>query len=212
MAGQGRESTLDHLIIFVKHPEAGKVKTRLAATVGHPAALAVYEHLLRHTCEVALTVPVNRHVYYGDVVPKSDLWSEAGFDRQRQIQGDLGVRMYQAMEDYFAGGASKVVLIGSDVATISPAHLQAAFDALDTHEVVIGPAKDGGYYLIGLSKSFPEVFNNINWSTHTVLEETIRQVLNAGHSYTLLELLSDVDYEEDLTPELRVYLDQFPRP
>lgn len=186
------------LLIFVKHPIPGQVKTRLAATVGHDTALKVYQELLRFTCGLAQQLRVDKAVFYGNLIPETDVWQEAGFPRYLQKGPDLGSRMQHAFEWASAQGYQKIAVIGSDCAQLTPEILQTAFDALDREDAVIGPAHDGGYYLLGMKDAFPAVFTNKNWSTESVFPDTVSDFQQADKTFFLLPTLSDVDHEADL--------------
>jgi len=199
------------LIVFVKNPIQGNVKTRLAATVGHEKAAEVYIELLKHTKKVIkkllesapTSVQFRVNVYYGDYVNSNDLWSELPVNKYLQSEGDLGERMKNAFKAEFVAGASQVVIIGSDCLMLRPRHIKNAMDELGTVDVVIGPATDGGYYLLGMKQLHPFLFENKSWSQSTVLEETLTDLTekklgdNTQLSYSLLETLSDVDTWED---------------
>jgi rSAM/selenodomain-associated transferase 1 len=183
-------------LIFIKNPELGKAKTRLAATVGAERALSIYRQLLAHTRRVVRAVEARRLLYYSRFVDTQDEWSAAEFDKRLQVAGDLGLRMQQAFAEAFAEGGGPVLIIGSDCAELSPAIIEEAFRQLETHDIVIGPARDGGYYLLGMRTFTPAVFQDMEWSTAEVLQQTLARIPE-GHSYFLLPTLSDVDTEAD---------------
>lgn len=189
-------------LTFVKSPQLGKAKTRLAATIGAAKALEVYEALLQHTCSVLLESPGDKMVFYAEKISHDDLWSEAGFKKDLQPEGDLGDRMKKAFQTGFAMGYEKVVIIGSDCYDLQIHHLQEAFQALEETDLVFGPALDGGYYLMGMKKIHHELFDNKSWSTDKLLGETLETAQQQGLSFHLLEALSDIDYEEDLKGDL----------
>lgn len=183
-------------LIFIKNPELGKAKTRLAATVGAERALSIYHQLLAHTRRVVRAVEARRLLYYSRFVDTRDEWSAAEFDKRLQAAGDLGARMQQAFAEAFAEGGGPVLIVGSDCAELSPAIIEEAFRQLETHDIVIGPARDGGYYLLGMRTFTPEVFTDIAWSTAEVLQQTLARIPD-GYTYFLLPTLSDVDTEAD---------------
>ena len=184
------------LITFIKNPERGKVKTRLAKTVGADRALAIYKALMEHTRKIAVALPVNRLLFYSQRINYSDAWLAKDFQKQLQAAGDLGVKMQTAFQYAFQAN-QQVVIIGSDCASLTPDIVQEAFDQLAEHAFVIGPALDGGYYLLGMNRFYPSVFEGIEWSTPTVLDDTIQRIKALEQSYYLLAALSDIDYEED---------------
>ena len=180
------------LIIFIRNPEPGKVKTRLAAAVGDERALASYRELLDLTRRAALGSEAEKYLWYSHFVDKADGWPESDFRKMLQQGEDLGDRMAYAFETALADH-DKAVIIGSDCPYLSPVLLDEAFELLDDSDFVIGPATDGGYYLLGMNRFAPEVFQGIEWSTDTVFRETVARIRQSGADYEVLPLLSDVD-------------------
>jgi len=185
------------LLIFIRNPQLGKVKTRLARTVGDQEALRIYQILLEKTRSAALRVQAERWLFYSDFIEKNDGWPETDFFKKIQANGDLGERMEQAFRTAFEAGANKAVIIGSDCPQLTGETLQMAFDELDKADFVLGPVPDGGYYLLGMKRLEPSVFRDIEWSTEMVRTQTLEKVQAAGMSCALLPVLSDVDTEED---------------
>ncbi|SIT85418.1 TIGR04282 family arsenosugar biosynthesis glycosyltransferase [Pontibacter indicus] len=194
------------LMLFVRNPELGKVKTRLAASVGPETALDIYLHLLRHTRDITQHLPLDKVVYYSEKVEEDDIWPATLYLKKLQHpDGDLGEKMKAAFEAAFAEGYTSVVIIGSDCPQLTPDIINQAFEALKTNEVVIGPALDGGYYLLGMRKLYHDLFQNKRWSTEHVFPDTIADIERLHLRHTLLPYLSDVDELEDLQanwPEL----------
>lgn len=186
------------LMIFIKNPVEGEVKTRLGASIGSTNALQIYKKLLAHTRDIALNVETDRQVWYSSMIDRRDSWNKEQFDKKLQNGSDLGERMSAAFQKAFEGGYEKVVIIGSDCADITIHHITKAFQALDTNDAVIGPSKDGGYYLLGISKYNPEIFIGISWSTPEVFEQTVGSFDDQELSYSVLEVLNDIDTIEDL--------------
>ena len=185
------------LIIFIKNPEKGKVKTRLAKTLGDEKALAAYHDMLKHTRETTSQVDSHRALYYSSFVDTNDDWSNADFHKVVQVQGDLGHKMASAFQDLFAQGFQEVLIIGSDCLNLKPQHLEQAFRMLKHEDFVLGPANDGGYYLLGMRSFEPSVFKNKTWSTETVLSSTLEDIQNLSKTVHLLPELIDVDNESD---------------
>ena len=185
-----------HLIIFIKNPELGKAKTRIAKTMGDEKALAIYKELLQHTLDTTLKVDCERHLFYSAHINKEDQWSEDDFIKQLQIEGGLGEKIKDAFQRVMKT-ADACLIIGSDCGDMSKDILDQAFSALQKHDVVLGPTFDGGYYLLGVSKPDLELFEGVAWSTETVYEQTIAKVKAANASYFELPKLHDIDYEED---------------
>jgi rSAM/selenodomain-associated transferase 1 len=186
------------LILFVKHPIPGQVKTRLAAGIGHEKALAIYQALLQHTLTVSQQVEADTVVFYGNELPDTDLWAEAGLLRVAQRGEDLGERMAHAFRWGFQRGYKRLVLVGSDIAGLNAPDLNQAFVWLETVPAVFGPANDGGYYLVGLREMLPALFENKTWSTDSVLRDSLRDLRVAQFAFRLLPEVADIDTAEDL--------------
>lgn len=188
------------LILFVRHPEPGKVKTRLAKVIGDEKALDVYNLLLNHTRQI--TIPANclKFVYYTDKVIEHDFWTLPGYDKRQQSGIDLGDRMSNAFKELFEQGFKKVIIIGSDCYQLQTEIINQAITALTGVDVIIGPTFDGGYYLLGMSRFIPELFVDKKWSTDQVATQTIETISKLNLSYNLLEKLYDVDEASDLEP------------
>jgi len=185
----------DILLIFQRNAVLGKVKTRLAIGVGAQRALAIYQYLVQHTHQVVseVNVPVGIFVdeELSDGKPAVSQWM------QLQQGKDLGEKMVHAFQETFAQGAARVVLIGTDCPTLRAELLTQAFDHLSQVDLVLGPASDGGYYLVGMKQVQKALFEGIEWSTASVLEETIKRAEIAGLSISFLPELADVDTVAD---------------
>lgn len=184
------------IIIFIKNIEKGKVKTRLAATVGDDQALKIYEALLGHTQKVVRAVDAERFLFYSSFVEDEDEWSSDFFHKKVQSQGDLGSRMSDAFQEVLEK-KEKAIILGSDCASLTPEIVKMALDKLDEYPFVIGPTFDGGYYLLGMNSFEPSVFENIEWSTETVFPKTLLRMASLEKRCFFLPQLSDIDYEED---------------
>ena len=185
------------LLIFIKNPIPGKVKTRLGKSIGHDAAVEVYKKLLKRTREAAIAANCDCHLYYGDYINQQDDWSPKYFEKFLQHSGDLGARMNQAFAQSFERGYSKVLIIGSDCPEMSEAVIHKGFDTLDEADTVLGPATDGGYYLLGM-RSYYNLFEDIAWSTEHVFESTVKKIEANGRSFGKMTEMSDLDTIEDL--------------
>ena len=183
------------IIIFVKNIELGKVKTRLAKTIGNQEAVEVYKLLVQKTEEATKKLSVNKHIYFSDNVISTEWINDF---KTVQKGHDLGERMKNAFKDGFEKGYKNIILIGSDLPEISETILVNAFEALKTKDTVFGPAKDGGYYLVGMKQLHEKLFDNIPWSTTKVFEETLKVLKSQSISLGLLETLNDIDTFEDL--------------
>lgn len=186
------------LIVFTKNPELGKCKTRLAKTIGNKAALEVYKHLLQHTATVTEQIQANKFVFYSESIHKNDIWNDSIFKKKLQQGNDLGDKMKHAFSELFQSGYEKLVIIGSDSFDVKAKHINNAFEALKTNQCVLGPAQDGGYYLLGLNKMLPFIFENKSWSTPKLWTETLNDLKENSVVFTTLEILNDIDTFDDL--------------
>ena len=187
------------LMVFVRNPQLGAVKTRLAATVGDELALEIYMELMRYTAEVTQKVLVDKKVLYSKKIEENDVWGKMNFSKELQTKGNLGHRMENAFTTAFEQGYKKVLIVGSDLYKLKASHIEKALQQLDEKEVVIGPAQDGGYYLLGLKKNILELFCNKSWGTSNLLKETLNDLKTK--SIALMEPLNDIDDFEDLKKE-----------
>ena len=183
------------LIVFVKNSILGKVKTRLAKTIGDMGAFEVYKELVAITEKETQGISVDRHVYFSDVIIPSKWDKDAKFVQEGE---DLGEKMKNAFQHGFNQGYENIVLIGSDLPNISKKIIESGFESLKNNDVVFGPAEDGGYYLIGLSKMNTSIFDNKPWSQSTLLDVTLQQLSEQNSSVDLLVALNDIDTFEDL--------------
>ena len=187
---------MNHLIIFVKKPELGKVKTRLAKDIGEEAALEAYKMLLQHTRNIVNNLDCKITVYYNESILEQDIWNP--LNKEVQSGGHLGKKMQDALSKELDHGANKVVIIGSDCLEISSSVIKEAFEQLNNNDVVIGPANDGGYYLLGLKTLHKELFENKKWSTDTVFIDTIEDITKLNLTHFCLKTLNDIDTKADL--------------
>jgi rSAM/selenodomain-associated transferase 1 len=191
----------DSIIIFVRYPRKGQVKTRLAETTSSEFALNFYklcaENLIRNIKKVP---SVNRCIFYSNKNEKLEVinWLGSKLLFAPQEGDGLGSRMKNAFEKVFSAGSQKVIIVGTDIPELSKEIIMKAFEMLDSYDVVIGPAKDGGYYLLGMKKMNAELFEKIEYSTSSVLSETMTKIKELNLYYHLLPELNDIDTEKDL--------------
>jgi len=188
--------------ILAKYPRAGKVKTRLAKKIGGEGAATIYkivaERVFRNTSSDG-DADFERIIFYSPSKAKGLFESWMPGEKLTSQRGrDIGDIMRNALKDLFDFGASKAVITGVDIPDLDRAIIGDAFLRLDNADVVIGPADDGGYYLIGMSAEYPEIFQGISWSTGKVFDETVRVIERIGLSYSTVRTLSDVDRIEDI--------------
>lgn len=188
-------NTENALIIFVRKPELGKVKTRLAAQIGNERALGIYTRLLEHTISIASTSDIDTFIF---MTEQGEDYKYSNFFTEIQTGANLGERMCNASQNVFKKGYRKVVIIGSDCPGLESSHIEEAFQQLNNYDITIGPAYDGGYYLLGMKKLHTLLFENKNWSTASVLADTIDNITTLSLSSYKLETLRDVDQEQDL--------------
>ena len=184
------------LLVFTRNPELGKVKTRLAKTVGNATALKIYIFLLERTRDIAIKVSADKAVYYSVKVRENDIWDASIFQKHQQVGEDLGIRMLHAFKNGFKAGYEKVIIIGSDLYDLTSETIENAIIALENNEVVIGPAEDGGYYLLGMNSLEEKIFKNKDWGTETVRKDTLEDLKDK--KVFLLGELNDVDIFEDI--------------
>jgi len=198
----------ERLIVFTRFPEAGKTKTRLIPALGAKGAARLQRQMTEHIIATAAKVD-NRpgltiEVYHeGGNTDLMQEWLGPQFSYRPQEPGDLGRRMARAFEETFQGPKGAAVIVGSDIPEISANIIQQAFEGLQKTDLVLGPARDGGYYLIGMNNTIPaetytRLFDDINWGTAQVLSQTLQTARESGLRFILLEPLGDVDRPVDL--------------
>ncbi|GAL63334.1 TIGR04282 family arsenosugar biosynthesis glycosyltransferase [Algibacter lectus] len=183
------------VIVFVKNIKLGKVKTRLAATIGNQGAFDVYTQLVDVTEKAIKTIKADKRIYFSEAVVENTWKNNVKAVQQGESLGD---RMSHAFKQGFEDGYDRIVLIGSDLPDITESQINAGLQALKSNEVVFGPAEDGGYYLVGFSKFHDFVFQNKPWSQDNLLEETLSELKENRVSFSTLETLNDIDTFEDL--------------
>ena len=187
--------------IFAKPPCPGLVKTRLIPDIGADKATRVYRYCLEYTLETVRQSGLEFHLYLSEVCDE-ELFQDEEYSVQKGR--DLGARMFNAIRDLLVTSTDGAIIIGSDCLDITPGHLLHAARTLADHEVVILPALDGGYALIGCTRADPELFRNISWSSDQVLEQTLAHAERLDYRVSLLETVRDIDTLQDLEqyPEL----------
>jgi uncharacterized protein len=191
----------DALAVFVKAPEPGRVKTRLAREIGPGEAAALYRRLGRAVVAQCGSDDHRTVVWFapseGGAAARSWLSGLGVAEFAAQRSGGLGARLAGTFARHFREGAGRVVVIGSDCPDVDRAVVQRAFQALERHALVLGPSEDGGFYLIGLTAPVPGLFRDVPWSTSAVLEQTVRNAERLGLAATMLPTLRDIDTIED---------------
>jgi len=191
-----KQNTQKALIIFTRNPELGKVKTRLATTIGDAAALEVYHKLLEHTVDITQTLKVDKFIFYSEQIQENDHWDTTIYYKELQKGTNLGERMHHAFELLFKKGYRQIIIVGSDIFELTTKNIQEAFTGLDTANFVVGPALDGGYYLLGMNTLNKSLFEHKKWGTSTVLKATLKNL--AHEKVALLATKNDIDTYDDL--------------
>ncbi|MEH2259380.1 TIGR04282 family arsenosugar biosynthesis glycosyltransferase [Nostoc sp.] len=197
-------SSKQHLIIFTRYPEPGRTKTRLIPVLGNVGAANLQREMTEHTIfqvkelQKAIDISVEVRFAGGDSQLMQD-WLGLDLVYQSQGEGDLGLRMVRSLFDAFQSGAEKVIIIGTDCPGVNAQILATAFEKLHAFDLVLGPALDGGYYLIGLRQPIPQLFVNIEWGTAQVFQKTVDIAQKLNLSYVDLLPLADIDRPEDLS-------------
>jgi uncharacterized protein len=191
------------LLIFVKYPEPGKVKTRLAKNIGLENAALLYRKMAEGIIyDLSKLTDYTKIIFFDPPERKSDVmrWLKFnGLSFIAQEGNSLGEKMLNAFSHAFSLGADKAVIIGTDCPQITTQTILRAFEKLEKSEAVIGPSYDGGYYLLGLRRFSREIFHDIDWSTNLVFDQTMKKIRDEGLQSTCLETLRDVDTVEDLS-------------
>lgn len=189
---------MNHLLVFAKAPRVGLVKSRLADSIGQEPACRAYERLLAVLAH-NLTTLQNVTVYHSPPDGVADLRSyfPRHWHYSPQAGDDLGARLTHAVTEAFTAGSTRVCVIGSDCPYLNSEDITAAWTSLDDHDVALGPATDGGYWLIALNKAEPRLFESINWSSNVVLQQTLARARELNLRISLLRELSDVDTASD---------------
>jgi len=200
---------MNAVIVFAKYPHPGKVKTRLGRTLSPEFAAEFYKLVAEHTFDVCLSLPVNEydlHLFYTGSSDEGLLrsWVTGRFHFRLQAGEDLGEKMKDAFRALFNNSYKKVIIIGTDCPEIDADLVVKSFEKLAQNNIVVGPSPDGGYYLLGMDKFYPFLFDEIQWSSGQVFSETIVKARRENLSWSVLPELIDIDTKEDLSKWLKV--------
>ncbi len=195
--------TQQQLIVFTRYPEPGKAKTRLIPALGESGAAALSRQMTEHTLaqvqmlqhQMSVAVEIR---FAGGTTDLMQQWLGQEWMYTPQGDGELGDRLMRSFQNAFASGRHRAIVIGTDCPELDSSQLQAAFQALETYPLVLGPTNDGGYYLIGMNCFLPDLFVDIAWGTSTVLQQTLETAHKLQLAIAQLPMLSDVDYPDDL--------------
>ncbi len=186
------------LSIFVKNLIPGTVKTRLAKDLGIDVAIEIYKELVRITAEATNTLKIDKCVYYSEYIESNDQFDDAKYQKHIQEGKDLGQRMQNCFYDAFELNFDKIILIGSDTPDITDQIISQGFAELDKHDIIIGPAQDGGFYLIGMKEPHENLLNKRTYGHEQVLNELLKEIENRNLSVFKLPTLIDIDVKDDL--------------
>lgn len=186
------------LIVFARNPVLGGGKTRIATEAGEKNALAVYLALLNNMIKIIKPLSCYKYLFIPEI-RDDEYWLTHNFNAVHPQEGkDLGQRMHKAFENVFRKEFKRAVIIGSDCFELNSEIILTAFNQLETHDCVVGPAFDGGYYLLGLKKCLPSIFENIQWSSNKTLTQTLNILAGKHMTHFRLKELHDVDTLEDV--------------
>jgi len=201
---------MNTLIIFIKYPLAGKVKTRLAKDVGESEAARIYSQMAKTIIEnTSDPESYNTIIFYDPPEKEQEIkhWIEkTELQYLPQTGNTLGDRISSAFMKVYSSGADKAVIIGSDCIDVNRETINEAMGSLQDVDVVLGPAEDGGYYLLGLKRHIPEILQEIDWSTDRVLGQTLEKIKEKKLKYELLKTLKDIDTVEDLNGSIEIFV------
>jgi rSAM/selenodomain-associated transferase 1 len=198
------------IIVFTRFPVEGKVKTRLAKNTGNKFAVSFFRACAEHTFKELIKIKETGSDLFLFCSEENEIeqvkqWTGNNFDYYSQQGSDLGLRMYNAFDSVFKKSYKKVIIIGTDAPDVNMNIIQSAISVLDNYSVVIGPANDGGYYLLGIKSKLIDLFSGIEWSTDSVFDTTIEKLNNSKIKYFMLDELTDIDTLEDLQYWLKRY-------
>lgn len=179
---------------MAKNPIKGKVKTRLSVDLGDEATLLLYKKLMSVTRQITTNLDVDKHIFYSDFIDLEDDWESSDYKKHLQIQNkDLGLKMKSAFQTTLKNNISKCVIIGTDCPYITQDIINSAFYKLNDYDAVIGPAVDGGFYLLGVKSIDTLLFDDITWSSNKVLNQLIKNLNKQNLKHYLLQELEDID-------------------
>lgn len=187
-----------NLIVLIKNPKLGHVKTRLAKDIGDEKALKIYHKLLAHTLKIAASTDCKVHVFFSQYIDDQLPHLKDDFNLYIQIGDSLGERIIHAFRTVFDQSTTPTIIIGSDCHEMNSDTIHEACIALRDSDIAIGPANDGGYYLLGMNTFNPVVFDNMIWSTSQVFDQTIENCNKYQLTYSVLKELIDIDTLSDL--------------
>ncbi|MBW4891663.1 TIGR04282 family arsenosugar biosynthesis glycosyltransferase [Mucilaginibacter sp. HMF5004] len=191
------------IIIFIKNPDLGRVKKRLAQTIGDEIALEVYHQMLAHARQITKALSVDKFLYYDREAVTNDAWPDDVYQKKLQTGATMSLRVDAAFKELFNLGYEHVVIIGSDCLDLDERIIRLAFRQLDHFDTVLGPTRDGGSYLLGMAEYLPEVFKVAGWGTANLSAELLKAIQHGKRTCFKLSELSSITTVEDLTEDLK---------
>ncbi|GAB4384916.1 MAG: TIGR04282 family arsenosugar biosynthesis glycosyltransferase [Salibacteraceae bacterium] len=188
----------DRLIIFARNADHSQVKKHLESALGAEQATIAFHKMQLYTKEVCKRLNCQKAVYYSEHIDNNDLWDNMIFDKYLQTGGDHIERMQNAFAQAFADGMNRVVIIGTHCLELETYMIKEAFAVLENNDVVLGPSRNGGYYLLGMSKFFPTLFENKSWTSKDLLMDTILDLKRMNSRYYLMKTLRTISNADDL--------------
>jgi rSAM/selenodomain-associated transferase 1 len=188
----------DSLIIFSKNPDQSRAKNLLDQELGEEQAKTAYHKLLLYTKEITKKLNCDKSIYYSSHIDNNDLWDNMIYSKSLQQGNTKGESLADAFNKAFAAGKKRVIIIGTDCIDLESYMIKEAFAVLENNDIVLGPFKTGGYYLLGMSKFLPTLLTEKDWESENLLMDTILDLKNLDSKYYLLKTLSDVETADDL--------------
>lgn len=191
------------IIIFIKNPDPGRVKKRLALSLGDDKALGVYKQMLDHTRHITKALSTDRFLYYDRAVDKNDTWPNDLYIKKRQSGPDIATRIIHALKNVFNLGYEHIVIIGSDCLELDERIIRLAFRQLEHFDTVLGPTRDGGFYLLGINQLYPELFKATGWGTAQLTPEVLKIIHRLNKICFILSELANMVTVEDLNENIK---------
>jgi len=191
------------IIIFIKNPDLGRVKKRLAKTLGDEKALDIYKEMLEHTQNITKALSVDKYLFYDRVKDMHDSWQNDVYHKEVQTSSYMSTRISSAFKKIFAKGYERVVIIGSDCLELDERMIRLAFRQLEHFDTVVGPTKDGGFYLLGMNEFTPEIFKVQSWGTSSLTTNIVRVIHTLHKTVFMLSELAGIVTVDDLNDNLK---------
>jgi rSAM/selenodomain-associated transferase 1 len=191
------------IIIFIKNPDLGGVKKRLAKSVGDDKALEVYKQMLQHAQLITRSLSTDKFLFYNRHIDTNDAWPNTIYQKKKQQGADMPARIDNAFKQIFKLGYGQVVIIGSDCLELDERIIRLAFRQLEHFDTVLGPTKDGGFYLLGMNNYYLEVINVTGWSTPQLTPQILTTIQHLKKTCFLLSELAGITTVEDLNENLK---------